>query len=149
MWGTRPPAKARDVWATRRVLRTVEEKHPRTVERLGGSKELSLKIYKMYLDKKFSEGTRSQEAIRLVAKALDGLPSDDKKVADFFLNERSFTDLGSIQEAPKPKQDILGACRGLMDLLIDVDTDSLTRTEMRALERTESVLSKVLAAPRA
>jgi len=132
-----------------RVLRTAEEKHPKTVARLGGARELSLKVSKMYLDKKFSEGTRSQEAIRRVAQALEELPPDDEKVADFFVNEKTFKEIEPRPTGQKAKADIIGACRTLMDLLVDADTDSLTRAEMRALERTESVLSRVLATPRA
>jgi hypothetical protein len=133
-----------------RVLRTVEEKHPKTVAKLGGAKELSLKISKMYLDKKFSEGTRSQEAIRRVAQSLDRLPPDDKRVADFFVKEQAFTDIAfSDVETSKNKPDVITVCKALTDLLLDVDTETLTRAEMRALERTESVLNKVLASPRA
>jgi ParB-like chromosome segregation protein Spo0J len=127
-----------------RVLRTMEERHPKSVARLGGSKELSLKISKMYLDKKFSEGTRSQEAIRRVAQALDHLPPDDSKISDFFANERSYTDLDGSGVESSGKSPLVEACRSLTKILVDVDIDSLTSAELRALERTESVLNKVL-----
>jgi hypothetical protein len=132
-----------------RVLRTAEERHPKTVAQLGGARELSLRISKMYLDKKFSEGTRSQEAIRRVAQALDELPSDDSRIAEFFLNERPFTELELGSTKPKTGLDIIAACRALMNLLVDVDADSLTNAEVRALERTESVLNKVIAGTKA
>ncbi len=133
-----------------RIIRTMDERHPKTVERLGGSRELSLKLSKMYIDKKFSEGTRSQEAIRRVAQFLDNAPEDDARVSDFFSQERSFSELlqatppGTASSAPA-KSVIIEACRALTDALMDVEVEALTRAELRALDRTATVLNKVLA----
>lgn len=137
-----------------RVLRTMEERHPKTVVKLGGPRELSLKLSKMYLDKKFSEGARSQEAIRTVAQALDSAPADDAKVSDFFVNERPFTELvltSTPRTSSRTSQDVdlISACRTLTKLLLDVDTEALTNAELRALERTEAVLNKVLSTVKA
>jgi ParB-like chromosome segregation protein Spo0J len=135
-----------------RVLRSLEERHPKTVTKLGGPKELSLKVSKMYIDKKFSEGTRSQEAIRRVAQALDHAPENDPRVTEFFENERPFTELvtfsGGFEESAG-KSAVIEACRNLAKLLVDVDTELLTTAELRALERTESVLNKVLTTSKA
>jgi hypothetical protein len=138
------------------VLRVVEERHPRTISKLGGTRELSLRLSKMYLEKKFSEGTRSQDAIRRVAKALRVLPADDPRVSDFFEKEKSYSDL-ELPAKPKPQakvgeareSEIVDACQRLASLLVSVDTDSLTPTELRVLERTASVLTKVLGSTKA
>jgi len=132
-----------------RVLRTMETRHPKTVEQLGGPRELSLKLSKMYIDKKFSEGTRSQEAIRQVAQILSTATPDGPEVADYFNHERPFSELVSKPVDLKSpsrsgKSPIVDACRALTDLLMDVDSDSLASAELRALERTGSVLNKVL-----
>ena len=133
-----------------RVVHTMEERHPKTVAALGGAQELSLKLSKMYTDKKFSEGARSQDALRRVAKTLDEAREDDPLIADFFSNERPLKDLLGVPAEAKTssgpsKSPVIEACRSLAGLLMDLDTESLTRAELRALERTESVLNKVLA----
>ena len=135
-----------------RVLRSLEERHPKTVAKLGGPRELSLKVSKMYIDKKFSEGTRSQEAIRRVAQALDRAPENDPRVTEFFDKERAFTELPTF--SPRASEsvgdsEIIEACRTLTKLLLEVDTEILTKAELRALERTESVLNKVLVTSKA
>jgi ParB-like chromosome segregation protein Spo0J len=135
-----------------RVLRSLEDRHPKTVAKLGGPRELSLKVSKMYIDKKFSEGTRSQEAIRRVAQALDQAPENDPRVTEFFEKERPFTELPSFSGGTSEstgKSEIIDACRTLTKLLLDVDTEILTKAELRALERTESVLNKVLVTSKA
>lgn len=136
-----------------RVLRSLEDRHPKTVARLGGPRELSLKVSKMYLDKKFSEGTRSQEAIRRVAQALDQAPENDPAVTEFFEKERPFTELSRLSRGGSTdsdgKSEIIAACRALTKLLLDVDTELLTAAELRTLERTESVLNKVLVSSKA
>lgn len=129
-----------------RVLSTMEERHPKTVEKLGGARELSLKLSKMYLDRKFSEGSRSQEAIRQVAHALKELPEEDPAVTDFFKKEKVYSELpfltGKRGNAGGPSLTV--ACQTLISILLDVDADSLTATELRTLQRTDTVLHEVL-----
>ena len=135
------------------LLRNLEDRHPKTVARLGGSKELSLKVSKMYIEKKFSEGSRSQEAIRHVDKVLNLAPVDDPQVADFLEKERSHMELPTFSANERGqdggKSEITEACRNLTKFLLDIDTEVLTPAEMRALERTESVLNKVLTTSKA
>jgi hypothetical protein len=129
------------------LLRTLEERHPETVTKLGGPRELSLKVSKMYIAKKFSEGTRSQTAIRELGRKLDEAPKDDPQIADFFMHERSAADFPSFSNGDSSsagKSEVTEACKSLMKLLLDLDTKALTDAELRALERTETVLSKVL-----
>jgi len=129
-----------------RVLSTLEERHPKTAAKLGGSRELSLKLANMYLDKKFSEGTRSQEAIRRVAQTLDSMPEDDPAVSEFFVKEKSYSELPKVDGTRKRSgsSQIIEACQDLARVLLDADAESLTQAERRALERTDAVLDKVL-----
>jgi hypothetical protein len=133
------------------VMHVIEERHPETVARLGGLQELSLKLSKMYVDKKFSDGGRAQDTLRKVKEALSSAPEDDPGIGDYFLQEKPSAELiakfHDKQTATKSKPpSILEACKTLMALLVDVDVDSLTRAELRALDRTASVLGNVLAA---
>ena len=97
----------------------------------------------MYIDKKFSEGTRSQEAIRRVAQALDHLPPDDSKISDFFANERELYGSGWKWDESTGKSPLVEACRSLAEILVDIE-QFFAAAELRALERTASVLNKVL-----
>ena len=132
-----------------RILHTMEESHPIAVKKLGGPREVSLRLSKMYLDKKFSEGKRSQEAIRDVAKALKELPADDRRVTEFFEQELSHTELSA---PAKPEaggnhnreSEMTNACQRLLTLLVALDIESLSRAERRVLERTATVLNKVV-----
>lgn len=130
-----------------RILATLEERHPEATAKLGGAREASLKLSKMYLDKKFSEGSRSQEAIRQVAHALKVLPGDDSVVLEFFKKEKKYSDLPMRTGKPVREGEestLLEACQALTKLLLNVDSDALTSKERRALERTEAVLKQVL-----
>lgn len=134
-----------------RVLATMEDRHPKTLEKLGGQRELSLKLSKMYLDRKFSEGTRSQEAIRQVAHALKELPEDDKTVLEFFQKEKSYSELPLLtgkQNAGTSGPSLSEACQALIRILLDLDPKSLALRDRRTLERTDAVLHEVLG-PRA
>jgi hypothetical protein len=130
-----------------RVLRSLEERHPSTVKKLGGPKELSLRVSQMYIDKKFTDGTRSQEAIRRVAQVLERAPENDPSIAEFFTNGRSFTDLlnrHSKSDESDSHSPLVATCKKLANLLMEVDLEDLAMAELRALERTESVLQTVL-----
>lgn len=131
-----------------RILRVVEKNHPKTISKLGGQRSASLKLANMYLAKKFSEGTRSQEAVRKVAQTFEAMPSDDPAVLDFIAKEKSFSELPKVPSNGEEANEamILQACKQLITLLLDVETDSLTPAAKRALARTDAVLDEVLKA---
>ena len=129
-----------------RILKVLEKRHPKTITKLGGQLSASKKLADMYLAKKFSEGTRSQEAIRNVAQTFETISSDDPAVFEFISKEKSYSELPAV---PTGGQDageamILRACKQLTSLLIDLEADSLTASAKRALVRTDAVLDKVL-----
>jgi hypothetical protein len=129
-----------------RILTTLKEQHPKTLAKLGGESELSLKLARMYLNKKFSEGSRSQDSIRKVRATLASMRGEDPSVLDFFVKEKSYTELPRGDEAPERsvKSELLAACQSLTKLLVEVEAEALSLPERRALERTEAVLDKVL-----
>jgi hypothetical protein len=134
-----------------RILATMEERHPKTLEKLGGQRELSLKLSKMYLDKKFSDGTRSQEAIRQVAHSLKELPEEDRTVSEFFQKEKTYSDLPLLtgrRQAASAAASLSETCQALIAILLDLDPKVLTMRDRRTLERTDAVLHEVLG-PRA
>ena len=127
-----------------RILSAAGGCHPKTLERLGGEKAVSAILTRMYLAGKFSQGSRSQEAIRKVTNALLNIPSEDPLVGEFLENELDYRTLQSFFERGRKPGDIVNACKGLHDLLLDVDADSLTKAEVNALKRTVPVLQAVL-----
>jgi hypothetical protein len=149
-----------------RILKTMEDRHPETVRKIGGPQELSLKVSKMYLDKKFSGGTRSQDAFRRVATALQKtLPPDDPSIAEFFVKEQSYADLMAAAEmhsggngaaasfsttTSSPyvsltrNSRVIDACEAFESVLNALDPKALTHAETLRLDRTGSVLRKVL-----
>lgn len=133
-----------------RILATMEERHPKTLDKLGGSRELSLKLSKMYMDRKFSDGTRSQEAIRQVAHSLKELPEEDRIVGEFFQKEKTYSELPLLTGKRKvgTAPSLSEACQALIAILLDIDPKALTLRDRRMLERTDAVLHEVLG-PRA
>lgn len=149
-----------------RILKTMEDRHPDTVRQIGGAQELSLKLSKMYLDKKFSGGTRSQDAFRRVATALQKtLPPDDPSIAEFFVKEQSYADLMAVAEMHSDGAGVKGsstgaasssyvnltrnspvidACDAFERVLNTIDLKALTHAETLRLDRTGSVLRRVL-----
>lgn len=128
------------------ILRVLEEKHSKIVSKLGGQREVSLKLAKMYQDKKFSEGSRSQDAIRKVRRTFDIATENDPDVLDFLVKEKPYSDLPKIH-SPAPEKntgELVNLCKQLTNLLLDVESDSLTPVARRALERTDAVLNEVL-----
>ena len=128
-----------------RILRVLEKHHPKTVTKLGGPLSVSLRLTKMYLGKKFSEGTRSQEAVRRVAKAFEAIGQDDPAVFDFISKQRSYSDLPTLGNGSAADDgELIAACKQLTSLLLEVPTESLTAAGRRALKRTDAVLDQVL-----
>ena len=128
-----------------RILRVLEKRHPNTVAKLGGSLEVSLRLAKMYLAKKFSEGARSQEAVRKVAKTFEAMPQDDPAVFDFVSKQCSHSELPLITSAVgSDDKQLIAACKQLTSLLLEVPSEALTPGARRALQRTDAVLDEVL-----
>jgi hypothetical protein len=130
-----------------RILRILETRHPQTLEKLGGQQTMSLKLAKMYVAKKFSEGTRSQEAIRRVAQTFDAALENDPAILDFLANEKSYSELPKVPtNGAASESSVVHLCKQLMAVLADLETDSLTPAARRTLERTDAVLDQVLKA---
>lgn len=96
------------------------------------------------MDKKFSDGARSQEAIRDVAKTLKELPEEDRIVYDFFQKEKTFSDLPTPIARSKSKPSLSDACQALIGVLLDLDSTALTLRDRRILDRTDAVLHQVV-----
>lgn len=139
------------------IVKTMESHHPKTVVKLGGVKGVTLKLATMYTKKKFSEGTRSQDAIRRVVRTFKILNEDDRSVANFFLKEKGISGLPEIKgenlkehnnsESGQNKQieeNPIEICKTLTRVLLDIDAQTLTVNERRVLNRTATVLNQVL-----
>lgn len=133
-----------------RVVDAVKSKHPALYETLSGDSGITRKLAKMYVDKKFSTGSRSQEAIRKVASAIRELPEDDSMVGRFFIEELDHAVLAPYAKtrssAPK---DMVSACEPLMSFLLTADAADLTEVERRALARVDTLVRELIAPPRA
>jgi hypothetical protein len=130
------------------VVRALDERHPNTLAKLGGERQVTLKLAQMYCDGKFrEEGTKSQQAIRAVVKTIRALPVEHEKIFHFFDEQSSWTVLekvGSDSVSLLP-DDLVKACKEFASLLLDVDEPkTLGAKERRALERTATVLNQVL-----
>lgn len=130
--------------ALTRILDVVGARHPKVMEDEGGELPLSSKLADMYLGGRFSEGSRSQEAIREVVRALKSLPENDAKVAEFFGKRRDYTLLQPYAERLPRPGDIKRACENLTSLLLTVDGQSLADADRRVLRRTLAVLKEVV-----
>jgi len=127
------------------VIRAVHSRHPNVLKRLGGERELSLTLAKMYTDGKFrGGGTRSQDAIRSVSRSIKNLREDHEKLFDFFDQQQSWTALPS-SNGKTPAADVVKTCQNFVATLLEIDEPGkLSVKERRALERTAMVLGQVL-----
>ena len=128
------------------IIRAVHDRHPKVLKRLGGDRDLSLTLAQMYTDGKFRAGTRSQEAIRNVARVVKDLREDHEKLFEFFDQQQSWTALPSSNgKSNPPSPDLLKRSQDFVSALLEVDDAAkLTVKERRALERTSLVLGQVL-----
>ena len=126
------------------ILDAVGACHPKVLEKAGGEMGLSTKLAGMYLSGKFSQGSRSQEAIRKVKKALLNMPNDDPLVVKFFDDELDHNVLLPFAEKTQQAENVVKGCEQFAGLLLRVDVKSLTQAERSALRRTLAVLQEVL-----
>jgi len=129
------------------IVRALEDKHPKTLAKLGGKRPLTLKLAQMYGDGKFREGSRSQHAIRIVSKRVKELPAEHEKIFRFFDEQSSWTVLENVESdlISLPAGDLVKACKDFTEMMLEVDDpNSLGVKERRALERTAAVLNQVL-----
>ena len=128
------------------IIRAVHDRHPKVLKRLGGDRDLSLTLAQMYTDGKFRAGTRSQEAIRNVARVVKDLREDHEKLFEFFDQQQSWTALPSSNgKSNPPSPDLLKRSQDFVSALLEVDDAAkLSVKERRALERTSLVLGQVL-----
>ena len=117
------------------IVDEVKKNHPETYQRFGGDKGLTGKLGRMYLSKKFSEGTRSQEAIRRVKAAIKSLPKNAGPVQSYFENEWAHTLMEDFAPAKSNNKDIRSVCQNLSKLLLEADADNLDVDELRILKR--------------
>lgn len=131
--------------ALERVLDNAVDRHPKVVEEVGGEQGFTKRLTEMYLGQNFSKGSRSQEAIRKVTRALGNAESNSPLVRDFFVKKLDHSVLDELGARSDKPRDIRTACTKLIELVADVDASSLTDDERRVLRRTLAVLNDVLA----
>ena len=98
----------------------------------------------MYLDQKFSQGTRSQEAIRRVTAGITEVPENDPTVQSYFDHELSYETMARSAPAKTGTNDIASACEALVRLLVKADAGNLGDDEVRILKRTNLQISGTL-----
>ena len=126
------------------IVDTVKKRHPDVYKRLGGDKGLTRKLGTMHLGKKFSQGTRSQEAIRKVKAGIAALPENDRIVQNYFDQESSYETMAQFAPAKPSKNDIASACEALVQLLVKADPGNLGDDELRILRRTNLQINGIL-----
>jgi len=133
------------------IIAAVRKVHPKTLERLGGERAFSQRLAQMYIDDKFRMGTRSQHAIRQVARTVKLLPPEHEKLFSFFDEQRPWTTLSGPELPPPPPPsapDLVEFCKAFTAVLLEVEEPSaLSVKERRALDRTATVLNQVLGRP--
>ena len=127
-----------------RVVDAVKKHHSGLYDRLGGDKGLTKKLGTMYLDQKFSQGTRSQEAIRRVTAGITEAPENDPTVQSYFDHELSYETMARSAPAKTGTNDIASACEALVRLLVKADAGNLGDDEVRILKRTNLQISGIL-----
>lgn len=127
-----------------RVMDIMGQRHLEILDALGGDMALSARLTQMYLDGKFSKGTRSQEAIRVVARALKTLPENHKRIEDFFRGELDYRVLEGFGQRSREAPNLVKLCEQLTSSLLALDANALSETERRTLTRTRAVLNEVL-----
>ncbi len=129
------------------IIGVLRKRHPKTLERLGGEKRLSLLLARMYAEGKFRMGSRSQDAIRSARRAISQLPPEDERLFNFFDQQLPWTILIPDPPPPKltPQTDLVEVCKEFAAVLLVVEEPSaLSVKERRALDRTLAVLNQVL-----
>ena len=135
-----------------RLLSAVVKEHPHVAEKKGGQLEVSKILGQGFYGQRFADGMRSQEGIRKAIKAVKSLPEDHAAVDEFLSGDIALRTLIRQGEERSEEQEsseerdvtIIEACQTLASLLIQVDANSLSEGEYRALERTHRVLESVI-----
>jgi hypothetical protein len=133
------------------IIAALRKRHPKTLEKLGGEKKLSLQLARMYVEDKFRMGARSQHAIRSVKRIINQLPPEHEKLFAFFDQQLPWTALPAPEPSPQKSAqpaDLVEVCKQFTAVLLEVDEPSaLSVKERRALDRTSTVLNQVLGRP--
>ena len=135
-----------------RLLSSIEKEHPHVTEKKGGVLEVSNLLGQGFYNQRFADGMRSQEGIRKAIKAVKTVAGDHPAVEEFLSGDIGLRAL--IRQGEERLQEqvasndkvvtIIEACQTLASLLIEVDANSLSEAECRALERTHRVLESVI-----
>ena len=127
------------------IVDEVKKHHPVLYASLGGDKGLTKKLGTMYLEQKFSQGTRSQEAIRRVKAGIAELSENNPTVQSFFDHELPYQTIAQFAPAKQTrKNDLVAACEALVQILVKADPSSLGDDELRILRRTNLQINGIL-----
>jgi hypothetical protein len=126
------------------IVDAVKKAHPQTYETLGRDHGITKKLAKMYLERKFSQGTRSQDAIRQVRSAITELPSNEPLVRRFIRDELSQEALAPFAKKGSSLKDIASVCQALVQRLLALDPAALNDEELRMLRRTNLQIAETL-----
>ena len=126
------------------MVDALKKNHPKLYDDFGGDKGLTKKLGTMYLDMKFSQGTRSQEAIRKVTQGIAELPENHAAIRGYFEHELPYQSIAQFAPVKPSKNDISTACEALVQLLVKADVNELTEDDLRVLRRTNLQISGIL-----
>jgi len=128
-----------------RIVDAVRNHHPQLYEELGGDKGTTKRLADMYVAKKFSTGTRSQEAIRKVTSAVRELDEDQPIVRRFF---KEGLDQAVLAPYAKTKEDasrdLPTLCQELAHMLIVASPEDFSDAERRALSNLNTMITGLL-----
>jgi hypothetical protein len=127
-----------------RIVDAVKKHHPVVYKRLGADKGLTKKLGTMYLDRKFSHGTRSQEAIRKVTAGITALDTNDPDVQRYLEHELPYDVMANFAPAKSAKDDIESVCKQLVQLLLKADSSKLSSDELSILKRSNVQIINLL-----
>ncbi|MSQ34139.1 MAG: hypothetical protein EXR60_06985 [Dehalococcoidia bacterium] len=128
-----------------KIVDAVADRHPLLYTEMGGDQGMTKRLAKMYVGKKFSTASRSQEAIRKVASAVKELDQDDPLVKRFFVEELDHAMLTPYAKtrAAAPR-DIRELCQELARLLVVANPAELDEGERRGLAALNTLIGSLL-----
>jgi ParB-like chromosome segregation protein Spo0J len=129
------------------LVNVIRKNHPRSAAVLS-SDQLYIRVLEMYRQGAFRDGRRSQDTIRDARRLLKKLPEDHPVVRQFLKGTMRFTEFKAEAEPDMEAsfgRDVVSVCKALNAQLTEIDTDSLTAVERRALRRTADLALQVLA----
>jgi hypothetical protein len=127
------------------LVTALKRAHPGVAAKYPGD-ALYKQVLSLYHSGYFRNGARSQEAIREARKLLKKLPKDHALAGGLAGGDIAF---GEFQQSAGAQlqsshQQIVSLCKEITVLLTDLDPASLTAPEIRSIERTADLMSKVL-----